>query len=44
MLAILMVCWACAKPANAKIAAAATAFNVERLFMDSLLWGDEIEP
>jgi len=29
----LMVCWACANPANAKTAAAATTFNVERLFI-----------
>jgi hypothetical protein len=34
MLAIFTVCWACAMPAKAKMAAAATAFNVERLFMD----------
>ena len=33
MLAILIVCCACANPANANTAAAATTFNVERLFM-----------
>jgi hypothetical protein len=33
MLAILIVCWAWANPVNAKKAAAATTFNVERFFI-----------
>jgi hypothetical protein len=39
-----MVCCACATPAKAKMAAAATAFKVERLFMNVSSWGLKIEP